>query len=287
MKIVRYAALYALALLALTWGYTARGNDQPTDPAATPIEDALDSLLHPRAPSTGIWEMSLGADYSRGTYGATRTTRVSYAPFGISYRSGPWRLSVDSGVLRVKGPVDYASILDISPEEVSILGLESDMSASGIADTSFSATYGIYEDFDRLLFVDVGARVKLPTASRKKGLGNGKFAGDLQIDVIKMLGRWSLLASGTYGLRHHGRTNRDSPSASVGLGRSLSDATSVGAIYEWRRSTDFRAKDGRDAIAYVSHRFNDSLSMTAYGVRSLISTGVKLETGVRVTYRWQ
>jgi hypothetical protein len=283
MRLVRYgAALCALAIFASG----AQANDQPADLAAIQLEDALDALLDPRT-EAGSWEVSVGADVSSGTYGASRPTRVTYAPFGVSYRTGRWRFAVDSGVLQVKGPVDYASILDLTPEEVSRLGLEDDVSTSGIADTSVSATYGLYENFDQLLFVDVGARAKLPTASRARGLGNGKFAGDLQLDVIKVIDRWSLMASAAYGFRHHERGSRDTPSFSVGLGRTLSDATSIGAIYEWRRSADPRAKDGRDVIGYIAHRFNDSVSLMAYGVRSLISTGVEAQAGVRLTYRWQ
>jgi hypothetical protein len=288
MTICRYGALCALAILVLAPLHRAHGNDQPADPAATPVEDILNALLQPRAESAGIWEASIGADYSSGAYGASRATRVYYAPLGISYRSGRWRFAADSGLLRVRGPVDYASILDLTPEEVSGLGLDTDdVSLSGVADTAVSATYGVYENFDQLLFVDFGARVKLPTADRSKGLGNGKVAGDLQIDVIKLVGRWSLLASAAYGFRHHERGSRDTPSASFGLGRSLTEATSIGAIYEWRRSSDPRAKDGRDVIAYLSHRFSDRVSVTAYGVRSLISAGVETQAGVRFTYRWR
>lgn len=286
MTMTRYGALCALAILVPTPHHGARGNDQTAAAVATPIEDALDALLQPRADSAGILEISAGADYSSGRYGALRATRVYYAPLGVSYRAGRWRFAADSGVLRIEGPVDYASILELTAQEASDLGLDTDdISVSGIADTAVSATYGIYENFDRLLFVDLGGRVKVPTASRAKGIGNGKFAGDLQIDMIKLVDRWSLLASASYGFRHHGRGNRDTATASFGVGRYLTDATSIGALYEWRRSSDRRARSGRDVIAYLSHRFSERVSVTAYGGRSLISTGVAAQAGVRITYR--
>ncbi|MDP2326442.1 MAG: hypothetical protein Q8N51_20795, partial [Gammaproteobacteria bacterium] len=244
--------------------------------------------LQPRAEGRGIWEFSIGSDYSSGTYGAARATRVYFVPLGIVYRTGRWRFAADSGVLRVKGPVDYASILDLTPEEVSDFGLDADdVSVSGAADTALSVAYGIYENFDQLLFVDIGARVKLPTASRTKGLGNGKVAGDLQVDMIKLLGRWSLLGSVSYTFRHPERGTRHAPAASVGVGRTLTDSTSLGAIYEWRGSPDRRAKDGRDVIAYLSHRLSDRVSVTAYGVHSLVSTGAQTQAGVRFTFRWR
>lgn len=288
MTTFRYGALCALTILALAPWRSAAGNDQPADPSATPLDDALHALLQPRTEATGTWELSVGSDYSSGTYGAARATRVYFLPLGISYRSGRWRLAADSGVLRVKGPVDYASILDLTPEDVSNLGLDADdVSVSGAADTALSVAYGIYENFDQLLFVDIGALAKLPTASRTKGLGTGKVAGDLQVDMIKLLGRWSLLGSVSYSFRHQQRGQRHSPAASIGVGRALTDSTSMGAIYEWRGSPDRRARDNRDITAYLSHHISDRVSVTAYGVHSLVSTGAQAQAGVRFTFRWR
>lgn len=286
MRHRRNAALGLLAVLVVALVDDARGNDQPTHKGEAPIEDAVDILRELRTESSGSWELNFGTDYSTGKYGAARATRILYTPFGISYRAGRWRLAVDSGFLRVKGPVDYASILELTAEEASGLDLDTDMSASGIADTNVSATYGIYENFDRLWFVDVGTRLRVPTANRTKGLGNGNFAGDLSVDVIKMLGTWSLFASASYGLRHREPGGRNTHSFSTGFGRSLSDATSIGVVYEWRRGPDPRTKDGRDVIGYVTRRISERVSLTGYGVRSLVSTGVEAEAGIRLTYRW-
>ena len=269
----------------MAWS-AARADDQPAASAASPRDEALEIMLQPRTESTGHWEVSIGADYSSGRYGALRATRVYFVPLGLSYRTGRWRFAADSGVLRVKGPLDYSAILDLTVEEIRELGLEASASASGQADTTLSATYGIYENFDHLLFVDAEVRLKLPTASRSGGLGTGKVAGDLQLDVIKMVGRWSTFASATYGFRPHGRDGRDALLASAGLGRNLTESTSLGALFEWRRAPDHRARDGRDVFLYLSQRMTDHVSVTVYGARSLISGGVETQAGFRFGYRW-
>ena len=102
-----------------------------------------------------------------------------------------------------------------------------------------------------------------------------------------MVGQWSIFASATYGFRHHRRDGRDALLASVGLGRNLTENTSVGALFEWHRAPDHRARDGRDAFLYLSQRISDHVSVTVYGARSLISGGLETQAGLRFGYRWQ
>lgn len=266
---------------------SAHAENQPAGTDAYPGEDVLDRLTTPHLEAGGMWELSVGSDYSSGKYGASRATQVVSVPFGLSYRSGRWRITADSSWLRVTGPVDYASILDLTQDEVDDLGLGNDETAvSGMADTFIGATYGLVEDFERGIFVDVGARAKIPTATRSKGLGNGKFAGDLQVDVIKLVGRWSFLVSGSYGFRHHTRGNRDTLSLSGGIGRVLSDRVSAGAIYEWRKSSFTHGRNAQTAIVYLSTEISDHVTATFYGVRGLTSAGVDIQGGLRVAYRW-
>ena len=145
-----------LAVNALMAWSAARADDQPAATAVSPRDEALEIMLQPRTENTGHWEVSIGADYSSGRYGASRATRVYYMPLGLSYRTGRWRLAADSGVLRVKGPLDYSAILDLTAKEIRELGLEADVSAGGPADTTLSATYGIYENFDQLFLSTPG-----------------------------------------------------------------------------------------------------------------------------------
>lgn len=264
----------------------ARAEDQAAGTSAWPAEDALETLILPRDDNSGTWELSIGADYSRGTYGADRATEVSYLPVGISYRTGRWRVALDSGFLKVQGPLDYASILDLSPEDIRALGLDdAETQAQGIGDTTAGVTYTAYENIAAGVFVDLGGRLKLPTASRAKGLGNGRFSGDLQIDAIKIVGRASLMISGTYGFRPRAHGGRNTVAVSGGVGYMATPQTSVGAIFEWRTSPAIHGQDSRTVLGYLSHALSDRVSVTLYGARGLEATSVALQAGLRFAYR--
>jgi hypothetical protein len=254
---------------------------------AYPGELAIEALTEGHGALSGQWDISGGFDYSGGKYGASRATNVYYAPFGAGYRKGRWSVSVDSGYVKVKGPVDYASILDLTPEDVSALGLDMEtVSVSGIADTVVGARYAAFEWFDSGTFIDVGMRVKLPTASKAKGLGNGKVTGDAQIDVTQLYGLWSFLISGSYGFRSHKNGGRDVQSVSVGVGRSLSRKLAVGAVFDWRTSPRPGGSKGRELVAYGSYEITQSLSVTAYAVRGFSRASVENSAGLRFRYRF-
>jgi len=274
------------ALLVVAMCAPSHADDQSAAAGITFGDTAVDTLTLPRTERARPWEVSVGADHSRGTYGASRVTKAQHLSFGIAYRADTWRVSVDSGVLSVRGPLDYASLFDLAPEDLSDLGLEDDTDISGMADTTLAFTRSIYENFDAFVFVDVGVRVKIPTASRAKGLGDGKIAGDLHVDIVKMVGPWSLLGSVTYGFRHHNHGNRDTQSASAGVGRGLTDRLSIGAIYEWRRSPAPQGRDGHDLIGYATYRLSKRIFVTGYGVRGIAPNSVDLQAGLRLATRW-
>lgn len=252
-----------------------------------PGELAVEMLIESMETDSGRWDVSVGFDYSRGTYGARRATNVYYTPVGVGFRKGRWSFSADSGYVNVQGPVDYASILDLTPEDITALGLDEDtVSAGGVADTVVGARYAAFEWFDSGTFIDVGARVKLPTASKAKGLGNGKVTGDVQVDVTQLYDRWSFLISGSYGFRSHENGGRDVQSVSVGFGRSLSRRFAVGAVFDWRTSPRSGGYQGRELVAYGSYEITRNVSVTAYAVHGFSRASVDNSVGLRFSYRF-
>lgn len=254
---------------------------------AYPGELAIEALTESHGVLAGQWDISVGFDYSRGKYGALRATNVYYTPFGAGYRKGRWSVSVDSGYVSVKGPVDYASILDLTPEDVAALGLDTEtISVGGLADTVVGARYAAFEWFNSGTFIDVGMRVKLPTASEAKGLGSGKVTGDVQVDVTQLYGSWSFLIAGSYGFRSHENDGRDVQSVSVGVGRSMTRKLAVGAVFDWRTSPRPGGSKGRELVAYGSFAITPSLALTAYAVRGFSRASVENSAGLRFRYRF-
>lgn len=254
---------------------------------AYPGELAIEALTELRGALPGQFDISAGFDFSRGTYGARQATNVFYYPVGAGYRRGRWSFSADSGYVKVKGPVDYASILDLTPDDIAALGLDMDtISVSGIGDVVLGARYAAFEGFESGTFIDVGLRVKLPTASRAKGLGNGKVSGDVQIDLTQLVGRWSLLLSGSYGVRSHENGGHDVQGVSAGVGRSLTDQIAVGAVFDWRTSPRDGGSDGRELVVYGAYDITRRVSVTVYAVHGFSRASVDTSAGLRLTYRF-
>lgn len=286
MKILCKAVV---AVLCLTGFFAGRVHGAEHQIAATPnpAELAAEATAPVPTPDDTYWELSSGFDSSRGTYGLPEPTTVSYVPVGLSYHSGAWTASMDSGFIQVKGPLDYIDITELTGDEIAALDPTAGTAAvNGLADITVGLKYALLEYFESGLFVDVGGRLKAPTASRGKGLGTGHAAGDLQIDVTQMIGPWALFVSGEYGIRDGRDADRNPWSASVGVSRPLTERLSAGSFYTWRQSVRTGGAAAHEAFVYASYRFNAHFSLTVYGVGGFSRGSPDREFGVRYAYQW-
>jgi hypothetical protein len=170
---------------------------------------------------------SVGADYSTGKYGGSRSTDVYYVPFIGSYETGAFTFRATIPWIRVTGPGDIVpgglggagSGVGSGGSSGSGIGQfgcagdnrkgaskpEDDGPCAGTSSGSTGAT-GIrrrttesglgdivlgatYNVLDNNdWIVDATARVKLPTASESKGLGSGKADYAVQMNIDKQFG---------------------------------------------------------------------------------------------------
>jgi len=277
MNTISRTLLLSLTCLALQ--APALAETQLAAASTEQLLDALPAIL----PSNTYWEFSSGFDSSRGTYGLPQATTVSYVPLGLAYHTGAWTLSAESGYVHVKGPLNYIDILNLL-EGGATAGSTS--TVSGFADTNLGAKYALFENLTRGFFLDVGAKVRVPTASTRKGLGTGHFAGDLQFDVTQVMGPWTLFAGVGYGLRDSRDADRNPWSATAGFGRTLSERWSAGMFYSWRQAAIAGGEGAQEAFAYTSYAFSDRVSVTLYGATGFSRDSVDREIGVRYSYRW-
>jgi len=253
--------------------------------AASATDAAIDAILLAEDSNT-FWEVSSGFDHSRGTYGALTPTTVSFVPLGLAYRANRLTLSVDTGFVHVKGPLDYIDIAELLGVRGGASTPPRARAVRGIGDSTLGVKYSVLENIENGFFIDAGARLRVPTASRSRGLGTGHMAGELQFDVLKVAGRWSMFASAGYGIRDRRDADRNPWSASVGMGRGLTEKLSVGAFYQWRQSARRGGAAAHEVFAYASHRFSDHFTLTLYGATGFSIESVDRQIGVRYSYRW-
>lgn len=123
----------------------------------------------------------------------------------------------------------------IVPPAPGVPGAALSNSRGGLGDVSVALGYSL--ELGRSTWLDVGTRVKLPTASRAKRLGTGKTDVTVNGDLVQDIGNLSVFAGARYRFlgKPAGSTLRDTWGAGGGLSYRLEDGTMVGADYDWQR----------------------------------------------------
>jgi hypothetical protein len=224
-----------------------------------------------------------GFDFSSGTYGADKPTEVLYVPFTLQATKGPWTLKGDVSWLRVSGP---ALLLDGSA--VGTVPVRTSGSASGPGDINLYVRYSLEDLYDNNLFIDLTARVKIPTADFSDGLGTGEWDQSVQMDIASAFG--NIVPFAAIGYRFTGEPPgfalRDVIYGTLGVQYTVSPRFSTGIFYDVRQSAIPTAAAPQEGTAYVNFKISDRLSMNVYGVLGFSKNSPDAGGGTFLTYQW-
>lgn len=231
-----------------------------------------------------VWttKVSTGFDYSSGKYGATTPTDIAFVPLTVQSARGAWTLKGSTGWMSLSGP---ALILDGSGSGSG--GTGTDRKVNGISDVNLSATYTLEQYFDRGLYIDLTARVKLPSASFAKGLGTGKTDYAAQVDVSRSIGDFLPFVTAGYKINGSPATLalRNVVYGSVGVQYLWDQDIAAGVVFDFRQSSIKTSSDPQEGSAYLTFKLNDRFSMNVYGVVGFSSNSPKAGGGIVFTYR--
>lgn len=206
----------------------------------------------------GTLRVSTGFDWSTGSYGATPDTAILYVPSTISYR---WErfpitatpldeleLRVTVPYLRVDGPgvvIDGGSV--VPP------GFDAGV-REGIGDVVVRATWRLLPGGgSRLPLVELGGRLKIPTADRDLGLGTGELDTAVEVGLAHRFGALSVFANAGY--RFLGDPPevdlRNGPFASVGASLRLAERWGAGVVYDWRTAAVPGTEDAQELVPFA------------------------------------
>jgi len=224
-----------------------------------------------------------GFDFSSGHYGADRPTEILYTPLTLQASKGPWTLKADVAWLRVTGP---AILLDGSAEGTA--NVRTSGSASGPGDINLYARYSFEELYGDNLFIDLTARVKVPTADFADGLGTGEWDQSLQIDIASAFGKVAPFAAFGYRITGEpdGFTLRNVFYGTVGVQYTWGPRVATGVYYDVRQSSIPSGKAPQEGAAYVNFKINDRWSINAYGVVGFSRNSPDAGGGTFITYNW-
>lgn len=229
------------------------------------------------------FKSTTGFDFSSGKYGAAEATEVLYVPATLQATKGPWTLKADVAWLRVSGP---ALLLDGS--SVGTVPVRTSGSASGPGDINLYARYSVESLYAHNVFIDLTARIKVPTASFTDGLGTGEWDQSVQMDIATSLGK--VVPFAAIGYRFTGQpsgfTLRDVVYGTVGVQYSFTPRVSTGVYYDVRQSSIPTAAAPQEGTVYANFKLSDRVSMNIYGMLGFSKNSPDAGGGTFLTYQW-
>jgi hypothetical protein len=210
--------------------------------------------------------VSAGAEYTTGKYGTPDKTETLYIPFILRHETGPWVLKATVPWLRITGP---GNVIGAGADRVVVPGVNNARrTESGLGDIVLSGFYNILDERKGGLGLDLGAKLKLPTADENKGLGTGELDYAVQLDFFRPFDATTLF--GSIGYRVYGDppgvTLRDVPYASIGASYRMSSQQAVGAAYDYRPHIVDGGGKVSEATLFWSNRFTPQWKLQLYGV---------------------
>jgi hypothetical protein len=237
------------------------------------------------AQAEGSFSFITGMDYSSGHYGQSEKTRITYVPFITKYvLNDQWTFKAVVPWLTIDGPGA------VSADSRIITGTASSRRTreSGLGDIVLGTTYSALQFNDQKLYLDLGFKVKVPTASESKGLGTGKTDYTITADLYKTLDRLTLL--GTVGYKVLG-----DPSgvnlynvwfSTVGAVYKIDDKNNVGATLDLRQATTANNTGLREYTIFYSHKFDQRYKLQTYMVAGDTTSSVDFGAGAMLAISW-
>lgn len=240
---------------------------------------SLTALADPRLTFTS------GLDYSSGSYGQSEKTRITYVPLITKFElDDRWTFKAVVPWLRIDGPGGVTADSRITTGTTT----NRRTTESGLGDIVLGTTYSALQLDAQKLYIDVGAKIKLPTASERKGLGTGKTDYTLSTDIYKTFDRFTLL--GTIGYKVLGDPSGISLNnvwfSTVGGVYKLDDQNSVGATLDLRQATTNQSTGLREYSVFYSHKFNQSYKLQTYIVAGDTTSSVDVGAGAMLAVQW-
>lgn len=210
------------------------------------------------AADDGRWRVGTGVHYSTGTYGGTIDTTILAIPLNLRYETGPWVLKLSVPYLEISGA--SAVIPGVGPVDRNNRrgGGTVESSASGLGDSTVSATYAAYYNAASRAGFDLTGKLKLATGDENAGLGTGSNDASVQVDVYQGMEGYTLY--GSFGYTLFG----DSPIADLqnvfygygGLSRRLNETDTLGFEIDLRQGASPAPLAQKELMGFYTRRFD-------------------------------
>ncbi|MFA6434986.1 MAG: transporter [Elusimicrobiales bacterium] len=206
-------------------------------------------------PSTAVraedWKFSSSVNYDTGKYGTSDRTNSIYVPFTLKRYYGGADLSVTAPYLRQSSTGQIVWVGGTPVRTARGKATTATSEQSGLGDITVRGTCPLKRNKSKSFDLALAGRIKLPTASKNKGLGTGEFDEGAGLEFSKeVIPGWTMLADGYYTLIGDppGANFNDQVSLDLGFYRPLRENLSLTVLFE----TQSAIVDGNAAPRSIS-----------------------------------
>lgn len=218
-----------------------------------------------------------GVDYSQGDYGTGVDTKILVVPASARLKMGNLRFNATIPYINIDG----ANVVGGDSGPIVVDPNAPRLKRDGLGDLTVGANYAFPEE--QLGFgLDLGARVKLPTADA--GLGTGKTDLRFSAEVSKTVGAVTPFISGGYRILGDPDGIELDNAFYGSAGFSVASGSSVFlASYDYRQAANRLTPDSQELFGAFSTPVSKRLNLSLYGSAGLSDGAPDFGLGAMVT----
>lgn len=251
-----------------------------------PTTWAVETTL-PRRDEPGQFSITIGAEYSSGTYGGTTDTDIWYFPLIFRYEKDRWVFRAEVPYLFIQGPGDVQVVggggMGGGMTGTSTTGAS--RTSSGIGDIIGSVSYRLQPSSANRPAIDVTGKIYFGTADAAKGLGTGENSYAAQLDLYQEMGAATVYGSGGYLITGNppGTDYQDVFYGTLGIEHPF-ESNTLGVALDVQQAYLAGASAYSTLTGYLITRPDKTTKVTAYLLVGL-SDGAP-DWGVGLLYGW-
>jgi hypothetical protein len=227
----------------------------------------------------------LGAGYDQGDFGTGETSKAAYLPLSVRFAADRFDFTVSSSFASIDTAAGVR-VIDGVPVQI---GNGAPLRESGVGDTVVRSRFFIWNNTDSdLPSVTPFVRVKIPTAREELGLGTGKTDVGFGVEVDKRLHQ--LFVFGDLGYTVVGKVPgldlRNRTAAGFGVGKELSESTTISGMFDWRRAIVAGNPNPAELTGVLSYKLSPSVTVSPNGFVGLSRGSSDFGLGLQLSLRF-
>lgn len=236
----------------------------------------------PQAPARVTLRMGVG--YDQGDFGTGETSRAAYLPVSVRFDANRFDFTVSSSFARIDTSEGVRLIDGVPTQTSSGMPLQE----SGIGDTIVRSRFFIWENAATdLPSLTPFVRVKIPTAREELGLGTGRPDVGIGVEVDKRLHQLFLFGDVGYTVvgKVPGLDLRNRTTLGFGVGKDLSDSTTVSGMFDWRSAIVAGNPNPAEFTGVLNYKLTPTVSLSPNGFVGLTRGSSDFGVGLQMSFR--